>query len=208
MPLWFAVTLRKKQRCTILAPQWLKREALEGVLQAERQPDSNFAELPYHYIEIGSMLLDAASEDIPDVDRVRSTLEDVQNVRMAKIRAGFQTLAKQVNEDNQKITSVNLTGIAALEIFQIRPFMISMLNQFHSLATEPTKAGVSRAGAVRARRRAPASSSSSSSSSSLSSSSSSSSSSSGGDGSSGGGGDADGGAAAMPESTRKLRRFR
>ena len=135
MPIWFAITLRKRLKCTIRTPDWLNLEELQSVLRYEKTQE-DFYELPYHYIEIGSMLLDAASEDIENVDTVRSTLEDIQNVRMAKIRKGFQDIARMVREDEEKVTSVNLKGMAAFEIFQIRPFMTSMLNQFYSLSTE------------------------------------------------------------------------
>ena len=42
---------------------------------------------------------------------------------MAKIRRGIQRVAELVNSEAQRIDSVNLTNIASMEIFQIRPFL-------------------------------------------------------------------------------------
>jgi len=51
-------------------------------------------------------------------------------VRMAKARKGIQNLAEKVNKD-ERITSVNLTNLAAMEVFQIRPFLTGALNHWY-----------------------------------------------------------------------------
>jgi len=56
--------------------------------------------------------------------------QDIQNVRMAKVRKGIQDLAELVNTEEQYIISVNLTHLAAMEIFQIRPFLTGALNRW------------------------------------------------------------------------------
>jgi len=50
---------------------------------------------------------------------------------MAKVRKGIQNLAEQVNKDEQRINSVNLTNLAAMEVFQIRPFLTGALNHWY-----------------------------------------------------------------------------
>lgn len=51
VPLWFAVTLRRRQKCVVAPPPWLALEPLTKVLEEERKHDS-FTELPYHYVEV------------------------------------------------------------------------------------------------------------------------------------------------------------
>jgi len=203
VPLWFAVTLRKRQHCQIVPPPWLGLEALRTVLDREQTDHDNFQggeDLPYHYIEISSLMFDVAADDIKEGDRVRTTLEDIQNVRMAKIRRGIQLLAKLVNEEEQRIKSVNLTNIAAMEIFQIRPFLTGTLNKFYKMARMPSES-TDRGVASSAPRRFDTSSASSSSSG-------------GGSGAAAAaaekeeGGEGGGSTDQAPTSTRKLRRFR
>lgn len=55
---------------------------------ADAPPDA----LPYHWLEIGEMLLDAAADDIPEPDSVRRLMRDLREVRMAKMRAGVSVL--------------------------------------------------------------------------------------------------------------------
>ena len=55
---------------------------------ADVPPDA----LPYHWLEIGEMLLDAAADDIPEPDSVRRLMRDLREVRMAKMRAGVAVL--------------------------------------------------------------------------------------------------------------------
>ena len=62
---------------------------------ADAPPDA----LPYHWLEIGEMLLDAAADDIPEPDSVRRLMRDLREVRMAKMRAGVSVLegGREVN---------------------------------------------------------------------------------------------------------------
>ena len=48
--------------------------------------------LPFHYVEIAHILFNKASDDILDVDRVRMLIEDVQDVRMSKLRNGVNNI--------------------------------------------------------------------------------------------------------------------
>lgn len=52
VPLWFAVTLRKRSRCSIAPPNWLELDALTQVLAAEQAEAEAFQALPYHYVEV------------------------------------------------------------------------------------------------------------------------------------------------------------
>ena len=62
---------------------------------ADAPPDA----LPYHWLEIGEMLLDAAADDVPEPDSVRRLMRDLREVRMAKMRAGVSVLegGREVN---------------------------------------------------------------------------------------------------------------
>ncbi|KAL2040463.1 hypothetical protein N7G274_006906 [Stereocaulon virgatum] len=123
-PLWLALLLKRQRRANILPPPWLSPRSLSSVLDLEKStasfspppalpphtttsppflpsatagapPDA----LPYHWLELGEMLLEAASDDIPEPDNVRRLMRDLREVRMAKMRAGVGVLegGREVN---------------------------------------------------------------------------------------------------------------
>ncbi|KAI5578799.1 hypothetical protein BDE02_08G050300 [Populus trichocarpa] len=85
VPLWLAVALKKRGKCTIRPPQWMSIENLAQFLELERDSHA-FQPLPFHYLEISRLLFDHAREDIPDMYMVRSLIEDIRDVRFHKWR--------------------------------------------------------------------------------------------------------------------------
>lgn len=71
VPLWLAVALKRRGKCTFRPPAWLSVDNLTQVLEAEREPQSKFQPLPSGYIEIARLLFDHARDDIPDMYMVK-----------------------------------------------------------------------------------------------------------------------------------------
>ena len=63
VPLWFAIELRRKGKCTIVIPDWMSPDNLTSIITRERN-GIKFVDLPYHYIEVAKLLLANAKEDI------------------------------------------------------------------------------------------------------------------------------------------------
>jgi GINS complex subunit 2 len=61
------------------------------------------------------MLLDAASDDIPDPDQVRRLMRDLKEVRMAKMRDGVKVL------DGAR--EVKMNGVGGMEVAEGRAFI-------------------------------------------------------------------------------------
>lgn len=61
------------------------------------------------------MLLEAASDDIPEPDNVRRLMRDLREVRMAKMRAGVGVL-----EGGRE---VNMNGVGGMEVAEGRAFI-------------------------------------------------------------------------------------
>lgn len=57
VPLWLAITLRKRKRCRIVPPPWLTIEHLQAAYDDEIQ-NPQFAELPLHHGIIAKAILD------------------------------------------------------------------------------------------------------------------------------------------------------
>lgn len=83
---------------------------------ADAAPDA----LPYHWLELGEMLLDAAADDIPDADAVRRAMRDLREVRLAKLRMGIRVL------DGGR--EVKMNGVGGMEIAEGRGFIVGVVD--------------------------------------------------------------------------------
>jgi len=126
VPLWLAVTLKKRQKCKIQPPSWIHIDYLTERLEGEK--NNQFCQdLPFHFKEIAIQLFNCASDDIINVQNVRGLLQDIWNLRHAKLRQGLLSL------DGNK-AAYKLNKVSAMEINSIRPFFVHAMNQFHTLA--------------------------------------------------------------------------
>lgn len=116
LPLWLALLLKRQRRANIVPPAWLAPDSLDSILRTETSftsfssppplpsnttsppfvlsatADAPPDALPYHWLEIGEILLDAAADDIAEPDNIRRLMRDLREVRMAKMRAGVSVL--------------------------------------------------------------------------------------------------------------------
>ncbi|ESZ90903.1 hypothetical protein SBOR_8710 [Sclerotinia borealis F-4128] len=153
IPLWLALLLKRQRRANILPPPWLHPQSLDRILKIETDNPEGFSPpppldprtpstisppflssntvdslqeyLPYHWIDMGEILLEAASDDIQDPDRVRELLRDLREVRMAKMRSS--TLAVE----GGGLTS--LQGVGAMEVSEGRGFITGVMDGLRKL---------------------------------------------------------------------------
>ncbi len=125
VPLWLALFFKKRDKCRLTPPEWLDPEALEKTLNDERTNTGQFAEIPFHYIEVAKELLECAADDIPDVHRVRSLLKDIEDVRRGKVERGLRNF-------DQNTMSVKLTNLSAMELNRIRTVAAGALDEMRS----------------------------------------------------------------------------
>ena len=81
--------------------------------------------LPYHWLELGEILLEACPDDIPDAGRVRGLLRDLREVRMAKMRGSVSAV------EGGGVTS--LKGVGAMEIAEGRGFIVGVMDGLRKL---------------------------------------------------------------------------
>lgn len=118
VPIWLAVTLKKRNKCTIRPPAWMNTEYIQRLLELEKINAEAFSKVPDHYIEISALLFDCASDDIRDAETVRGLLADLQNIRTSKLRNSFPK-SDLINVDLGTLVTTNLT---VMEVNTIRPF--------------------------------------------------------------------------------------
>lgn len=83
---------------------------------ADAPPDA----LPYHWLELGEMLLEAAPDDFEEPDAVRRLMRDLREVRMAKVRAGVEVLGPG--------GGVKMNGVGGMEIAEGRAFICGVVD--------------------------------------------------------------------------------
>lgn len=77
--------------------------------------------LPYHWFELSEILLDAASDDVGEPDRLRQLLRDIREVRLAKMRKGVEVLSGDG-------VGLKLDGVGAMEISESRGFITAVMD--------------------------------------------------------------------------------
>ncbi|KAI4385686.1 hypothetical protein MLD38_003681 [Melastoma candidum] len=126
VPIWLAVALKKRGKCTIRPPEWMSVEKLTQVLEAERDSEKEFQSLPFHYIEISRLLFHHARDDIPDIYMVRSLIEDIRDVRFHKVETSLETF-------DGRTSAVQIKSLSAMEVNIVRPFVMKALQAFQKL---------------------------------------------------------------------------
>ncbi|EIW72626.1 hypothetical protein TREMEDRAFT_26914 [Tremella mesenterica DSM 1558] len=92
VPLWLAISLKRKRKCRIVPPIWLNEETLQTLLKNEKEKGEEFGRLPgRRFVEVSKVLLDVAPDDLAQPALLRSLLKDLREVRQAKIRLGLQS---------------------------------------------------------------------------------------------------------------------
>lgn len=81
LPLWLAITLKKRGKCHIVIPHWLTVESLQRNIHNERNQDV-FESLPFYYKEISQLLFANARDDFTSPDKTMVLIQDIQNTRM------------------------------------------------------------------------------------------------------------------------------
>ncbi|KAF8580589.1 Psf2-domain-containing protein [Ramaria rubella] len=112
VPLWFATNLKLKKKCRLVAPAWLSVEFLQERLSQETSKE-DFSSLPFRFAEIGKVMLDVASDDLHDPDKIRSLLKDLREARQSKTREHLQ----KIND-----STLELSHLCSMEINEVRPF--------------------------------------------------------------------------------------
>ena len=145
LPLWLALLLKRQRRANILPPSWLSPSSLNAILELEKSsqsfspspsipPNTTVSPpflpsatsdvppdaLPYHWLELGEMLLEAASDDVPEPDTVRRLMRDLREVRMAKMRAGVAVL-----EGGRE---VKMNGVGGMEVAEGRAYVVGVVD--------------------------------------------------------------------------------
>ncbi|KAI5302800.1 DNA replication protein psf2 [Ascosphaera pollenicola] len=99
--------------------------------------------LPYHWLELATILLDAASDDIPAADQVRMILKELRETRMEKMRKKITSLDTTAGEGSGQ--GLAFTGVGGMEIGESRVFMSEVAETLRQIGTSKEEAYKERA---------------------------------------------------------------
>jgi len=162
VPLWLALNLRTKGMCQIIPPDWmLDVDLLQTILDFERDPNEQSfnRDLPFRHLEIARGILSAISAgsgtaqtqvtntnlggggiEIQNIEQVRLLLEDIHTVRADKIRRNIHTISSQVlSKEVGHVPIIDITGIGAMELLSVRPFLSRAFQDHGKIAIPPRK---------------------------------------------------------------------
>lgn len=125
VPLWIALILKSQDKCNIVPPEWLLATYLKSRYDAELAQPHRFSALPWHWLETSKILLARAPDDLADLtSQLKLIIQDLREIRLVKSRKGL----RELNESN-----IQLDGLSLLEINEIRPFVLTVMNKLRQL---------------------------------------------------------------------------
>ncbi|KAJ3260550.1 DNA replication protein psf2 [Chytriomyces hyalinus] len=116
VPLWLALTLKKRGKCSIVPPLWLDPEYLELKLEQERGAPDEFSDLPFT----------CAQDDIPHFETISSLIKSIKECRSNKCIAVLKGIDLQVYSEHGFIEMHQL-GFA--EVNEVKPFFTRALEE-------------------------------------------------------------------------------
>lgn len=127
VPIWVAINLKQRRKCRIQPPDWMEVEKLRELKEEEKNAEF-FTKIPSkHYMEVASLLLSSATDDIPHADEVRTLIKDIWDLRIAKLRKSIDLMV------SQQEVHARLDDLTLMEINTIRPFLTQALDHMHNL---------------------------------------------------------------------------
>ncbi|CAK9781301.1 DNA replication complex GINS protein PSF2 [Cutaneotrichosporon oleaginosum] len=131
VPLWLALSLKRKRKCRIVPPAWLSVESLTAVIKDEREDGEGFEPLPRRFYEISKVLLDVAADDLTEPGQLRSLLKDLREMRQGKIRIGLQS------EGVMRSNYLQVTNLTPMELCELKPFLTKAMGMMQGLERDP-----------------------------------------------------------------------
>lgn len=107
VPMWTAILMKRKHNCKVVVPKWMEVDELKKLLASETESDG-LAELPEHFFEISHMLVRNATDDIFEVEAVKSLIQDIYDRRDAKLRTSAIAFLSQNQTCHAQLDCVQL----------------------------------------------------------------------------------------------------
>ncbi|KAN0032797.1 hypothetical protein ACTFIV_006720 [Dictyostelium citrinum] len=132
IPLWLAISLKKKKKCVITPPDWMTYNKLKIKYEEENYIKDGFVELPENFIEISSLLLANCPDDIKDINKIRGIIQNILTRREYKLEESFKSHLESLAE-GESVTTMEFKNFSMMEINKIRPSYVSGINNLNRI---------------------------------------------------------------------------
>ena len=134
VPVWLAVHMKKRHKCSIIPPEWLNVDELKRLIVAENER-TTFGPIPKGFFEISRIIISSAKDDVEQIEQLKTLIKDLWDKRDAKMRTSTIKFLSQVESAHAQ-----LDNLTQLEIAYARPVIteatktIELLNKnLHSV---------------------------------------------------------------------------
>lgn len=110
---------------------------MEECVQHERR-ELVFVSIPFHYVEISKLLIHHAREDFPQPDKLIALLQDLENIRVDRMKLAMQSMADNL-KTSTLVRSAKVTNVSAMEIFAVKDFLSELMNVFSNFSQKLTE---------------------------------------------------------------------
>ncbi|KAM9979035.1 hypothetical protein ACTFIZ_000353 [Dictyostelium cf. discoideum] len=132
IPLWLAISLKKKKKCTIIPPDWMTYNILNTKFEEENKLKDGFIELPENFNEISSLLLANCPGDIKDINSIRILIGNILTRRENKLRESLKSHLNSLTDD-ESVTTMEFKNFSMMEINKIRASFVSGMNNLNKI---------------------------------------------------------------------------
>lgn len=131
VPLWLALHLKDGQKCKLYQPFWLDENSLREFQEREKRHPNELAYLQNdEFFEISYIFMSRAPDDVPNILKIRSLVEGLENHRREKVK-------RVMSQGQGAVAMVNLTNFEANRMRE----PLSRLNQLVERIKAPERAG-------------------------------------------------------------------
>lgn len=123
VPLWLAIYLKNRSKCSITIPPYYCENYLNETLLNEKNNKNSFCDLPENFFEIFQVLFENSKDDFEDSIKSKSLIEDIKQIRISKLNFFVNSLEK-------KDTSFILNNISEYELNIFRPLLSNGYDKF------------------------------------------------------------------------------
>lgn len=144
VPVWMAINLKQRGLAIVHQPDWLALEPLKEWLENEEMDENkNKATKPLHnhYRELTRIILKNCSDNMKDADEISQIIEDIWNVRIAKLRLSSRNVL--VHRCTEEIPAnggiYKIPHYTQLEINFIRTMFLEALTKSFTISKKTTE---------------------------------------------------------------------
>ncbi|TGZ67498.1 hypothetical protein CRM22_004767 [Opisthorchis felineus] len=132
VPLWVAVYLRQQQKCRIIPPDWMTVERLTQCKDRE-ESDSSCTDPPHRqYMEITTLLLHHAPDDMQNPESIRAIVRDLWDLRIGKLVSSVTGFI------SSGTSTARVSQLTNLELATLRNFLSNSMDQLSILRQAAT----------------------------------------------------------------------